>query len=222
MAKWELTAEQKKSAIEVQLWFKNGEIIRKTEGYRWGTFTCESDDRPDIDLVNKDNDYRVDDDFNDWELDELNDGCWTDWEFPATMAKEEQQRLIDLWNDQWYEGLEGEGWSQDECEFYFNGPMKLTNLDTGEEWSGSVDPAVVVHTIDLPTVIEPAVTEWFPATVNPVHKGIYECEMSVIDAWPFPNWKMLTWTGKAWKEDGNSIKETVKQWRGLTTNTNAN
>jgi hypothetical protein len=216
MAKWSIEAEQKKSALEVQLWFKDGQTIRKTEGYRWGTFVCESDERPDIDLVNEDNDYRVDDDGNDWELDSLNDGCWTDWEFPDGMPKEEQERLQALWNELWYEGLESEGWSQNECEYYLNGPLRLTNVDTGEEWLGSTDPATVVHTIELPTVApEPLLTDWFPAKINPVHKGIYECEMSEVDAWPYPKQLMLTWTGKAWKDDGKSIKETVKQWRGL-------
>jgi len=221
MAKWELTAEHKKSAIEVQLWYKDGQVIRKLEGFRWGTFICESDTKPEIDLVNEDNDYQIDGDGYDWELNELNDGCWTEWTFPDTMPEEEQERLQELWNDQWYEGLEGEGWSQDDCEFYFNGPMKLTNLDTGQEWSGTIDPATVVHTMELPVDVELEVTDWFDSKVKPVHLGIYECEMSVIDAWPFPNWKKLEWTGKAWLEDGTPIKETVKQWRGLTKNLNA-
>jgi hypothetical protein len=226
MATWELTTEYKKSAIEVQLWYKDGKIIRKLEGYRWGTFTCESDSKPDIDLVNEDSDYQIDGDGYDWELTDLNDGCWTDWTFPDDMPEEEQERLQNLWNDRWYEGLESEGWSQDDCEYYFNGPMKLTNVDTGQEWSGLTDPADVVTTIELPTpsahtesakwpfsppvaIEEPEMTDWFPVDTKPAYKGFYEVLTKESINWPFPN--RAEWTGKKWV----FLDHTVEQWRGL-------
>ena len=54
MAMWTLKTQHKKNAVEKQFWRKDGETIVRTEGYRWGTFYCESDDKPDIDLVNDD------------------------------------------------------------------------------------------------------------------------------------------------------------------------
>ena len=65
MATWELSTEYKKNAVEVQLWYKDGVTIKKIDGYRWGTFYCESDERPDIDLRNPDG-YELTD--YDWEL----------------------------------------------------------------------------------------------------------------------------------------------------------
>jgi len=230
MATWELTTEHKKSAIEVQLWYKDGQVIRKLEGYRWGTFTCESDECPDIDLVNEDSEYQLDGDGYDWELNELNDGCWTEWTFPDDMPEEEQQRLQDLWNDLWYDGLESNGWTHDDTEYYFVGPMKLTNVDTGQEWSGLTDPATIVHTIELPapatvsdattpdaakwpfapaTVVEePEMTDWFPVDTKPAYKGFYEVLTLESSSWPFP--VKADWTGKKWASE-----ETVTQWRGL-------
>jgi hypothetical protein len=53
MAIWTLKTQHKKSAIEKQYWYKDGKQIVRTEGYRWGTFYCESDTQPEIDLDRK-------------------------------------------------------------------------------------------------------------------------------------------------------------------------
>lgn len=60
----------------------------------------------------------------------------------------------------------------------------------------------------------PETTDWFPATIDPVHKGIYEVMIGAVAAWPFPNQAHYTWTGKNWK-DVDGKKTTIYQWRGL-------
>lgn len=220
MATWELTTEWKKSSIERQFWYNGDKVIIREEGFRWATFTVESDERPltDNELKNEDG-YELGsiDNGNDWEMQDMTDGCWAEVEAGRNCTQEDLDAFKEAWEENWYEGVESLGWSHDDTEFYFSsGPLKLTNLDTGKEYSGSVDPETVAHTIELaPAAPEPLLTDWYPAKINPVHKGIYECEMSVVDAWPFPKQMMLTWNGKAWKDDGKAIKETVKQWRGL-------
>jgi hypothetical protein len=92
MAVWELSTEYKKNAVEVQLWYKDGVTIKKIEGYRWGKFSCESDERPDIDLRNPDG-YELAD--YDWELDSLDDGCWSEWEYPDSVTEEERAKIRD-------------------------------------------------------------------------------------------------------------------------------
>ena len=48
MATWTLKTLYKKSAYERQHWYKDGKEIIREEGYRWGTFYCESDEQPEI------------------------------------------------------------------------------------------------------------------------------------------------------------------------------
>jgi hypothetical protein len=149
MATWELSALWKKSAIEKQFWFKDGQVAIRTEGYRWGTFTIESDEMPDIDLAGND-EFELD---SDWELVSLDDGCWAEWEWPDDIDEEEQERLEEIWDENYSEGLEEEGWSQDDTEFYFQGPLKLVNLDTGEEFTGeeseeTTDKEAVIKSIN--------------------------------------------------------------------------
>lgn len=138
MAVWKITNLHKKNAVERQFWTKNGITVTKDEGFRWGTWTCESDDRPDIDLANPDG-YDVLCTDYDWEMEDMNDGCWVEWTFPDDMDEEEQERIQALWDEDWYEGMESDGWTNDDSEHWIYGPIQLTNIDTGEEFSGEKD-----------------------------------------------------------------------------------
>ena len=128
MTTWKLSTASKKNAVEKQYWTKEGVTITKEEGYRWGTFYCESDGQPDIDLDNEDG-YDLTNSDYDWELDNLDDGCWVDWEFPDDMDEEEQERIQALWEEDYFEGLEGDGWTNDDTEYWFYGPLELEEID---------------------------------------------------------------------------------------------
>ena len=128
MSTWKLSTASKKNAVEKQYWTKEGITVIKEEGYRWGTFYCESDERPDIDLSNEDG-YDLSNSEYDWELDSLDDGCWVDWEFPEDMDEEEQERIQSLWDEDFFEGLEGDGWVNDDTEYWFYGPLELEEID---------------------------------------------------------------------------------------------
>lgn len=244
MATWELTTEWKKSSVERQFWYKDDKVIIREEGFRWATFTIESDERPltDEELKNEDG-YELDD----WEMQEMNDGCWSEAEAGRNCTDEDLAEFNDAWEEDWYSGAEALGWSNDDTEYFFtSGTLKLTNLDTGEEFSGSVDPATIVRTIELPTVEvngkvvdlfkddkppfvpspngakwpfatepvveeleEPELTDWFPASINPARKGVYEILTKESINWPFPN--KGEWDGKKW----HFLDHTVQHWRGL-------
>lgn len=135
MATWKINNYHKKNAVERQFWTKDGVTVTKDEGFRWGTWTGESDERPDIDLANPDG-FEVLSDGVDWELDAMDDGCWVEWTFPDDMPEEEQERIQALWDENWYEGMEDDGWSNDDTECWIYGPIELTNVDTGESWNG--------------------------------------------------------------------------------------
>ena len=138
MATWTIKTQHKKSAIEKQHWYKDGVVIIRTEGYRWGTFYCESDEQPKIDLVNEDG-YRIGSDDYEWELDSLDDGCYADWEFPEDMSEEEQEKITEAWDEEFYDGLEELGWNCDDTDYILEGPLEL--LDEDDNVVGQGDPS---------------------------------------------------------------------------------
>ena len=138
MATWTLKTQHKKSAIEKQHWYKDGVVIIRTEGYRWGTFYCESDEQPKIDLVNEDG-YRIGSDDYEWELESLDDGCYADWEFPDDMDEDEQEKITEAWDEEFYDGLEELGWNCDDTDYILEGPLEL--LDEDDNIVGQGDPS---------------------------------------------------------------------------------
>ena len=135
MAIWKISNYHKKNAVERQFWSKDGVTVSKDEGFRWGTWSCESDERPEIDLANPDGFEVLFGDY-DWEMDSMDDGCWVEWNFPDDMSEEEQERIQELWDENWFEGMEEDGWTNDDTEHWIFGLIELTNVDTGEKWTG--------------------------------------------------------------------------------------
>lgn len=246
MATWQLETEYKKSSIERQFWSKDDKTIIREEGYRWATFTVESDDIPltPSELKNEDDCYELGCIDNDecWEMQDMIDGCWADTEAGRNCTDEDLEKFEEAYEESYSEGVEELGWSYDDTEYFMTGPLKLTNLDTGKVYSGLTDPATIVHTIELPTeevapelapivdekakwpfatapvveVQEPELTDWFPASINPARVGYYEILTKESINWPFPN-KGL-WDGKKW----NFLDHTVEEWRGLAKDPGAN
>lgn len=135
MAIWKITNKHKKSAVEKQFWVKDNVTVVKEEGFRWGIWSCESDEKPNVDLDNPDGYDLMSTDY-DWEMEEMIDGCWVDWTFPDDMDEEEQEHIQALWDEDSFEGMESDGWINDETEHWIQGPIKLTNEETGEEFNG--------------------------------------------------------------------------------------
>jgi len=124
MSTWVLTTVEKKNVEEIEFWSKDGQTIKRITGFRWGTVYCESDERPDIDLDNPDGIDVFSTDY-DFELDNLDDGCSLEIEYPDDMDEEEQERLDELWDEDGYDGWESDGWSNDDTETWFHGPLNL-------------------------------------------------------------------------------------------------
>lgn len=135
MATWKLTNAYKKSAVERQFWVKDGVVVSHDTGYRWGWWTCESDEKPDIDLKNPDG-FELFCADQEWEMEEMTDGCWSEWQWPDDMSEEERERIEALWDDNWFDGMESDGWVADDCEHWIYGPLRLVNETTGEEFVG--------------------------------------------------------------------------------------
>lgn len=232
MATWKLSPQYKKSAVEKMFFYKDGKCITIEQGFRWATFSVESDERPltDQELVNEDG-YELGCINNDesWEMNDMSDGCWCDIEIANDKTTStDLEEFEAAWKEDWYSGVEALGWYNNDTEYYYYGPLVLTNEDTGEEFFGEkIEDTDIVHIESDPMTFEEkleiireiedeksAYTDWFPASINPVRVGTYQ----VLDteqevAWPFQsNILAGTWDGTKWDI---SVSTTVVKWRGL-------
>jgi len=208
MATWKISNYHKKNAVETQYWHRDDKVIIREEGFRWGTWYCTSDTKPDIDLRNPDG-YEVNFSDYEWELDSMDDGCWGEIRAGRNATEEDVREFETAWEENWYEGVEDLGWTLDDTENTLYGPLQLENEVTGETWNGEEtvaedwDPATELAKIVLPT------TDWFPVNINPVRTGRYETSDGDFNTtWPFPFY--ADWDGDRWSEPD------VKFWRGLT------
>lgn len=140
MATWSLSPQYKKSAIEKMFFYKEGKVITIEQGFRWATFKVASDEQPltDEELKNEDG-YELGciDNDESWEMWDMIDGCWCDIEAGNDKVSEEElEEFIEAWEEESYEGVENLGWQCDDTEYYYVGPLELTNEDTGEVFRG--------------------------------------------------------------------------------------
>lgn len=135
MARWQISNYYKKNVVDRQFWHNDDREFVRDEGYRWGTWECESDERPDIDLDNPDG-YELTATEYDWDLVDMLDGSWSEWTYDTSFDQEEKDLLEAAWDELGYEGLENLGYMMNESEQWIYGPILLKNLDTGEEWHG--------------------------------------------------------------------------------------
>jgi hypothetical protein len=214
MAIWKLSPQHKKSAVEKMFFYNGSKAIIVEQGWRWGTFTVESDERPltDSELVNEDG-YELGciDNDESWELSEMTDGCWLDIDALRDTTEEDVTAFEQAWEQDGYDGVEELGWSNDDTEYYYLGPLELTNEDTGQVFLGDAVETKLIAELDqlvasMPDPDKPAVTDWFSVDIKPVHKGNYQAITEAAPMWPFPT--MVEWDGKQWGEG-------VKEWRGL-------
>jgi hypothetical protein len=161
MAIWTISPRYKKSVIERTYYFKDGKTLCREEGWRWATFSGEFDEQPNVDLENdSDLDIAAEDG---WDLDEMDDGCWLDWSFPEDMSDEEQEQILNVWDEEY--DLTSLGWTQDEYECWFTGPLVMTDED-GNKYTSDTD----------------SVSESNPQPV----KLTESIQSTPTTAWPFP------------------------------------
>ena len=242
MTTWKLSPQYKKSAVEKMFFYNNGKIISVEQGFRWATFTVESDERPltDEELKNEDG-YELGciDNDNCWEMWDMSDGCWIDIQSENSKTTPEDIEAFETaWEEDGFCGVEELGWSNDDTEYYYYGPLELTNDDTDEVFQG--EPDVIDAKDELPVTTgevgkfiddfvdlvenmtdeewedfgkeDSLLTDWYPASINPVRNGTYQVLHEELEVcWPFQsNVTSAVWDGQKWDS-----KKVVK-WRGLT------
>lgn len=136
MTTWKISNKEKKSCEEREIWTKDDQTIVRITGFRWGKFTIETnDDNPPEGITEGNPDgidmysYSGDNAEDGAELDMMDDGWYADWEFPEDMDEEEQQRIMDGWDEDSWDFLEGEGWCLDETEAWLYGPLDIERAD---------------------------------------------------------------------------------------------
>ena len=121
MTTYKVSTEHKKSIIEKNFYTKDGQTICYSIGWRWGYVRYE--EKPDLSNYNPETDEIEIYELGDVVDHSYDDGCWADWEFPDDMDEEEQERLQEIYEEEYDEGLENEGWTLDESEVWFSGPL---------------------------------------------------------------------------------------------------
>lgn len=143
MATWTVQTYYKKSCEEHEHFRKDGQVITRRTGWRFGSWTVETTDNnpPEFEFTTvpggNDAQDSVDmynlggDNIDSSELIETWDGCWEEIDFPDDMDEEEQERLQELIDEEgFYEIIEEqEGWMQDDTEMWVWGPIEI--LDEG-------------------------------------------------------------------------------------------
>jgi hypothetical protein len=137
MATWRLSNLQKKSYYETESYKKDEKTIYKTLIWRWGSFTIESNEKPEIDLNNEDGLNLFDNDLPfEIEFEESSDGD-TDISYSKNMSKEEIDEFESLMEeiegedesednvDSFEEALDRLGWKYDDTEHFLVGPLEL-------------------------------------------------------------------------------------------------
>jgi hypothetical protein len=124
---WKLSTLEKKSCTQIE-YFKKGELTAQREiGWRW--CWARYNDKPDLSDYDPDKDQIELYGLGDIEDMEQDDGCWETWTWPDELDEEEAERLEDIYNEEYDEGLENEGWILDDNEFWVSGPLELIEED---------------------------------------------------------------------------------------------
>lgn len=124
MTTWTLQPQRKKSIKEVIYWHRDGVTISLEEWFRWGTWKCESETKPVVDLDNPDG-YDVYAADAEWELIDMSDGQGYEWEFPDGVSEEDQDAIQEAYDDGGFDALEEMGWEHMETETFIHGPLIL-------------------------------------------------------------------------------------------------
>ena len=136
---WKLSTQEKKSCTQIE-YFSKGELVAQREiGWRWCWARYE--EKPNLSNYDPNKDqielYTLGD-ILDMEQD---DGCWESWTWPDEVSEEEVDRLSEIYEEDGEEGLENEGWSSDDNEYWVSGPL---DLEQEIQWYVNGDQPLVV------------------------------------------------------------------------------
>ena len=127
MSTWKLSTVEKKSCTQIEFWTKDGLTAQYEIGWRWCWATYN--EKPDLSDYNPDKDQIELYSVGDVEEMEQDDGCWSSWTWPEDMDDEERERLEELYDEEGDEGLENEGWTLEDTEYWVSGPLDIEEVE---------------------------------------------------------------------------------------------
>lgn len=96
-------------------------------GWRWGRFEVDLDAD---DIKNITDAGRIEsDEYENWELDYCDDGCWSNWSFSSNTPESVKEDVIELWDEDGYSALEENDWEDYDCEYVIEYGVKLEKID---------------------------------------------------------------------------------------------
>lgn len=134
MATWNISNEIEKNVVEFQTFTKNNMKVVRSQCYTWGTWTCQNDTKPSVDLANQAGFNPSESTECNWQQSAIVDEQWTKWAFAVGMSQEEQQRIQALWASNGEQGLINDGFVKSGVDYKIYGSLKLVNQDTGESF----------------------------------------------------------------------------------------
>jgi hypothetical protein len=125
MALWKIEPTWKKSLIERMYFVKDGNKVMIETGWRWGEFTCETEDDnpPEIEAGADlwDCGYDV-------EMIEMNDGCWEEHDMDEC-DEETREWLEEFLEENSWMDLEEHGWTNTESECIIDCDPSIERID---------------------------------------------------------------------------------------------
>lgn len=125
MATWQIEPTWKKSIIETIHFYKDNKSIAVETGWRWGEFTCETEDDTPPNIVAGTDLYNCDYDV---ELLSCDDGCWTEYEFEGLTEEEEENMRYWLDENSFFD-LEETGWTCGDTEMVIDCEPSIVKIE---------------------------------------------------------------------------------------------
>ena len=135
MAWWRISTKEKKLCESRSTWTKDNFQITKITGFRWGTFNLETDNdqEPELDLDNPDGiellniESQIDNIINS-DLEDLDDESYMEIIFSNNMRQDDKNEVERLYDENYEEGWENEGWTETATEIWFFGPLRCERI----------------------------------------------------------------------------------------------
>jgi hypothetical protein len=124
---YHVSPASKKNVTEIEIFKKDGITIKHWIMWRWGVVITPAE--PDLSKYDPDKGINVYDAGWDAQLDNCNDGCDEDWDFPESMSKREQKKILKVWEEGCHSSIEELGWEHDDTELWFYGDLDVKEVE---------------------------------------------------------------------------------------------
>ncbi len=142
MTNWSLSPAKKKSVEELMFFSKDSSVIIVSKFYRWAEFILQSPKQPlSKEELKNEYGYKLGlmAEESSWEMQSLED----EYSMEITALRNVSDDALDsfkaAWEEDTYCAVEELGWEHYQTEYYYRGPLVLTNTDINEVFESECD-----------------------------------------------------------------------------------